>query len=764
MKEATTFSTPTTPPCSTASAAPEPFAVRRARLCQVSRVLWNVFLPNTLPFLRTPPPTGLFPSPPPASAAAPPPGAGAASAAPPLAVATCRGTQPCFVPHTGQCLWAQPRSADLVQVAALGEALFTLTHRAANLLVAMLNWHYFPAEESALRLCSTCGAIAVAREILRIWTLKCPPPEIPGGSEDTDTRVPPPWEYSYGGTKSTATLLVEDLFNLSLGGGSLEFTKWVVCSNSMSRSDAFKSDQYNCGPYRVINTCLCNRGLATAQWLADEAFVPPLEIDEIFQGNASMLAINSAEIGDFTAFQWAVKRFNLLSTENGKLLPKTAFLRACIAGHAEFAEEFVKVYEFNMSERPECINILNENCKAGRLQFCQWMVQFFKLTEEEVKYNSFQALEVALENKHHSLARWLCDTYGLATTPPLSILRRACFNGDVEFACYVATKWGITPAEGKSAHNLLLRHSCEKQHLAVAQWVTEFFSLKESDARAKGNQPLWKSCANGDVDTCKWLVERFKITRGEARIMLRKCVTNGRSDLSTFAWLVEHFGLEDEFTPGTPTVPPMPSAFWPPEKLTLETLQPVFTFFRWIPHAKWLLNFKVVEDNRDVFLQPPAPQPRPPHMSEIQWRQYASRYLPKSISHLQSILLTLVATHYGAYDDGCGLAGVNALFGTRGGDPGVEIARFLVTKFRMDPSTPLLDAAELLQHAACCRRIELAKWIVEWFNMSRLSADIALSRYGWMKEDKINLYFTWLDQARPPGLLTPLGKMGCIIS
>jgi len=141
--------------------------------------------------------------------------------------------------------------------------------------------------------------------------------------------------------------------------------------------------------------------------------------------------------------------------------------------------------------------VLENLCKLGLLSACHWLLDHYLETwlgDSIVRGSAFpltccsrfqtnlnSALLIAAENGHLYMCEWLVDHFV------------------------------YTPDDVKTGNCRIFYCACVKGHLDVCQWLADTFHISNSDVSVMKGNPITKAGIKGHLDVCKWLVSRFNL-------------------------------------------------------------------------------------------------------------------------------------------------------------------------------------------------------------------------------------------------------------
>ena len=201
--------------------------------------------------------------------------------------------------------------------------------------------------------------------------------------------------------------------------------------------------------------------------------------------------------------------------------PAPALTFACAGGNLELAQWLVEV--FGAPAVATVVRAFERACANGRLSVAQWLTAFGALPSsaactaasgsghlKTLKWlanwidPSVSDANVACENGHTKVARWLVARAGFDRGRARKSFRRACARGFLE-AAELLLELGTCPGTGCTLN--VLHDACVGGRPDVIDWVSK--RLGRGDAA----DPLWLSnytfmaaCRPGNLEIVQWLV------------------------------------------------------------------------------------------------------------------------------------------------------------------------------------------------------------------------------------------------------------------
>jgi hypothetical protein len=123
-------------------------------------------------------------------------------------------------------------------------------------------------------------------------------------------------------------------------------------------------------------------------------------------------------------------------------------------------------------------------CRNGHLEIAQWLVETFKLTDEDIRSWNNLSFRWACYNGHLEIVKWLVETFKLTVEDVKSdnlAFRWACADGHLEIAQWLVRTFKLTAEDVRSLNNFAFRWAYLYGHENVTNWLTAAFGICAED-------------------------------------------------------------------------------------------------------------------------------------------------------------------------------------------------------------------------------------------------------------------------------------------
>ena len=141
----------------------------------------------------------------------------------------------------------------------------------------------------------------------------------------------------------------------------------------------------------------------------------------------------------------------------------------------------VKIVLKDNIQKKDIESIIPNILQLKHVDILEWIVNYYNITEKDVRSNDNCALRCACGNGHLEVVKYLTQTFNLTVEDVRSddnfALRRACLNAHLEMLKYLIQTFKLTVEDVRSDNNYALRCACENGHLEVVKYLIQTFNL-----------------------------------------------------------------------------------------------------------------------------------------------------------------------------------------------------------------------------------------------------------------------------------------------
>jgi len=155
---------------------------------------------------------------------------------------------------------------------------------------------------------------------------------------------------------------------------------------------------------------------------------------------------------------------------------------AAEAGYKDLALQLCTGYE--LEREIEKVELLRGAALGGHIDFCQYILDNFKFTEEDKRSTSTIFLDVCCENTLSS-AKWLHEHFPIEERDALfyiwdkETLREICINGSFDVFKWLHSIWNFTKEELRRFG--CIKYAVEQGRVDVLTWMQEIFRLTSEE-------------------------------------------------------------------------------------------------------------------------------------------------------------------------------------------------------------------------------------------------------------------------------------------
>lgn len=225
----------------------------------------------------------------------------------------------------------------------------------------------------------------------------------------------------------------------------------------------------------------------------------------------------------------------------------------CEFDYFKMAVWVCEYFHFAVPEEPtrEMYKISSE-CMRCRLEMVEFIFKLFSLTEDTVRNNMQEYLEVCCSSGNIIVLRWFCTQFKILTedfNPSHNMsIALSCSNGYVEVVRYLFQNFFLGIEDVRAHNSYSIRFACMNGYIDVVRYLCERFELDVADIMGSDNRTLVNVCENGKFEILEYLCGRFDFTVEDVRrhdnLALKKSCENGHFRIVEL--LCTHFPLELE--------------------------------------------------------------------------------------------------------------------------------------------------------------------------------------------------------------------------
>lgn len=248
-------------------------------------------------------------------------------------------------------------------------------------------------------------------------------------------------------------------------------------------------------------------------------------------------------------------------------------LEICMNNQMEIARWMAEISDMTKGDnKNKGIYFLPPAIKNNNLEMCKWVVNTFKIPNEELKKHENLLIDAYRRKGNSSeaegpsfsrteIVEWLEGEFGESKVSDIrnaafESFTKACNSGQLEKAQNILDISGGLFWDKVKNCGTILYDVCKndysgessKAQLKVAKWLVNISTMGEGDNRFFGSNCLICACKNGNLEMCKWLKEFYGLTIKDIRDYNCGALSYAcrYGHLEVVKWLVDTFELDPD--------------------------------------------------------------------------------------------------------------------------------------------------------------------------------------------------------------------------
>lgn len=222
----------------------------------------------------------------------------------------------------------------------------------------------------------------------------------------------------------------------------------------------------------------------------------------------------------------------LTTDQSGVRRRKKVWRLATQRGHTHVSRWIIDHLNFTQNEWGMWTSDILDDCMDSRdLQFCQWMHAKFQFDANTIKNNDCAILKKAVRNNSLDICQWLVNTFKLT----MDDVYHTIGDTAAHLGHFAICRWLIERLSQDNGFGpYFLRCSAGSGNLEQSRWLAARFKVTTEMLRERRHDVLYEACSSRDVPMCRWLVNHFWLTAKDLAIL------KSRDGCYLTEWLVEN--------------------------------------------------------------------------------------------------------------------------------------------------------------------------------------------------------------------------------